>query len=122
MKSKLLLPSRVPDIINTFRLYFGRPEHILERAINKAKSMPSPRDKLEVLFEFALNVQNICATMVSCGLESHLNNAMLVKELLDKLSNHYKLNWAMQPRDESVSKIKVFSKRSHPILVRAVHR
>ena len=34
---------------------------------------------------------------------------MLVKELLDKLPIQYKLNWAMQPRDESVRIIKAFS-------------
>ena len=71
----------MPDIINTLCLYFGRAEHILERAIIKAKSMPSPRDKLEALIEFALSVQNICATVEFSGLTSHLNNSTLVKEL-----------------------------------------
>lgn len=109
VKSKLLLPALVPDIIRTLRLVFGRPEHILERVINKARNMPSPRDKLEALIEFALNVQNICATIESCGLDGHLNNPMLVKELLDKLPNQHKLNWAMMQKDESVPILKSFS-------------
>lgn len=99
----------MPDIIQTLRLCFGRPEHLLERAINNAKNMPSPKDKLESIIEFAINVQNICATMESCGLESHLNNPMLVKELVDKLPTQYKLNWAMLQRDERTPIVKSFS-------------
>ena len=70
MKSKLLLLSLLPDIINKLRLCFGRPEHILERAIIKAKSMPSSGDKLDAIIKFSLSVQVICATMESCGLKS----------------------------------------------------
>ncbi|GBP17521.1 hypothetical protein EVAR_74115_1 [Eumeta japonica] len=113
VKSKLLIPALVPDVIRTLRLCFGRPEHILERVINKARTMPSPRDKLESIIEFAINVQNICATMESCGLESHLNNPMLVKELVDKLPNQHKLNWAMSQRRKS-SRYKIIQHMALP--------
>ncbi|XP_075158026.1 uncharacterized protein LOC142231296 [Haematobia irritans] len=96
VKSKLLLPQLVPEIIETLRMCFGRPEHILERAINKARSMPSPKDKLESLIDFALSVKNIVATIESCEMQVYLNNPMIVKELVEKLPSHYKLNWAMQ--------------------------
>ncbi|KAI8116325.1 hypothetical protein CVS40_11602 [Lucilia cuprina] len=47
--------------------------------------------------------------MESCGLDSHLNNPMLVKELVDKFSNLHKLNWAMYQRDERIPIVKSFS-------------
>ncbi|XP_044570129.1 uncharacterized protein LOC123257009 [Drosophila ananassae] len=34
---------------------------------------------------------------------------MLVKELVDKLPNQHKLNWAMQPRDDRIAAVKAFS-------------
>ncbi|XP_036329696.1 uncharacterized protein LOC118741829 [Rhagoletis pomonella] len=103
VKDKLLLPTMVPDVLNTLKMFFGRPEHILERMITKARKIPPPKERLESLIEFALAVRNICATMQTCKLEQHLNNPMLVKELVDKLPNQHKLAWAMYPRDGSPS-------------------
>lgn len=45
----------------------------------------------------------------ACKLDAHLNNPMLVKVLLDKLSNNYKLQWAMQPKPNGVPTLKIFS-------------
>lgn len=109
VKSKLLLPQMVPEIIQTLRMCFGRPEHILERVIAKARSMPVVKDKLDALIEYAMCVRNICATMEGCQLESHLSNPLLVKELLDKLPNNHKLSWAMCQKDETIPVVKVFS-------------
>ncbi|XP_073836062.1 uncharacterized protein isoform X2 [Musca autumnalis] len=109
VRSKLMLPAMVPEIIQTLRMYFGRPEHILERVIEKARKFPPPKDKLEGIIEFALCVKNICSTMEACKLDSHLNNPMLVKELLDKLNSQYKLNWATHPKDDRIPIVKLFS-------------
>ncbi|XP_075167473.1 uncharacterized protein LOC142239564 [Haematobia irritans] len=109
VKSKLLLPQMVPEIIETLRMCFGRPEHILDRAISKARNMPAIKDKLDALIEYAMCVRNICSTMEGCKLNSHLNNPLLVKELVDKLPNNYKLNWAMSLKDETTPVVKVFS-------------
>jgi len=92
---------------------FGRPEHILERIINKAKSTPPIKEKLETLIDFSLSVQNICATMESCQMYTHMHNSFLVKELVEKLPNNYKLNWAMNPRNDSVPIVKQFSDWLH---------
>ncbi|XP_070854714.1 uncharacterized protein [Drosophila suzukii] len=35
VKDKLLLPSLVPEVMSTLKMFFGRPEHILERMIDK---------------------------------------------------------------------------------------
>jgi len=34
----LLLPALVPEVINTLKILFGRPEHILDRLIDKIRS------------------------------------------------------------------------------------
>lgn len=109
VKSKLMLPTMVPEIIQTLRMYFGRPEHILERVIEKARKLPSTKEKLESMIDFALSVKNIYSTMEACKMESHMNNPMLVKEFVDKLTSQYKLNWAMYPKDERVPIVKTFS-------------
>lgn len=109
VKNKLLLPQMVPEIIQTLRMCFGRPEHILDRVISKARGMPAIKDKLEALIEYAMCVRNICATMEACQLQSHLNNPLLVKELVDKLPNNHKLSWAMSPKNEHAPVVKIFS-------------
>ncbi|XP_037828693.1 uncharacterized protein LOC119616432 [Lucilia sericata] len=109
VKNKLLVPQMVPEIIRTLRMCFGRPEHILERVISKAKNMPPIKDKLDTLIEYAMCVRNICATMECCQMQSHLNNPLLVKELVDKLPNNHKLTWAMCYKDDRVPITKSFS-------------
>ncbi|XP_036347976.1 uncharacterized protein LOC118757366 [Rhagoletis pomonella] len=109
VKSKLFLPSMVPEIIKTLRMCFGRSEHILERAMDKARAMPALKDKLEGLIEFALCVRNICATVEGCQMHIHLHNPRLVKELVDKLPNGKKLNWAVHPTDDKIPVVKQFS-------------
>nr|XP_043069359.1 uncharacterized protein LOC122322069 [Drosophila bipectinata] len=99
----------IPEVISTLKMFFGRPEHILERMVEKVRRLAPPKDRLEALIEYALAVRNVCATMEACDLKAHLNNPMLVKELVDKLPNQHKLNWAMQPRDDRVAAVKAFS-------------
>jgi len=79
-------------------MFFGRPEYILERMIDKVRKLAPPKEKLESIIEYALAVRNICATIKACSLTAHLNIPMLVKELVDKLPSNYKLNWAMHTR------------------------
>ncbi|XP_036347310.1 uncharacterized protein LOC118756663, partial [Rhagoletis pomonella] len=109
VKNKLFLPSMVADIIQTLKMCFGRPEQILERAMNRARAMPPIKDKLESLIDFALCVKNICTTMEGCQMYAHLHNPLLVKELVDKLPNNQKLNWAMTPKDNAIPAVKLFS-------------
>ncbi|XP_075150658.1 uncharacterized protein LOC142224756 [Haematobia irritans] len=42
-------------------------------------------------------------------MEAHMNNPMLVKELVEKLSSQYKLNWAMFPKSDETPILKTFS-------------
>ncbi|XP_046867753.1 uncharacterized protein LOC124460606 [Drosophila willistoni] len=109
VRDKLLLPILVPDVINTLKTFFGRPEQTLDRLIDKIRKINVHKDKLESIVDFAMAVRNACATMEACNLTSHLNNPMLLQELIDKLPTQQKLNWAMHPRNESIPVIKSFS-------------
>lgn len=109
VKSKLLIPSMVNEIIQTLEMCFGRPEHILDSMIEKATKTPPLKDKLDSLIEYALTIRNICSTMEACNLVAHLNNPLLVKTLVDKLPNNQKLNWAMHAKDDKVPVVKAFS-------------
>ncbi|XP_055922260.1 uncharacterized protein LOC129953275 [Eupeodes corollae] len=115
VRNKLLLPSLVPEIIQTLKMCFGRPEYIIENMIDRARKLPPPKDKLENIIEFALSVSNICSTMEACQMSAHLNNPMLVKEFVDKLPSQYKLSWAMQQKEERVPIVKTFSTWLHNI-------
>jgi len=99
----------VPEVISTLKTFFGRPDQILDRLIQKAKRFSVNRDRLDSLIDYALAVRNICATMEACQLDAHLKIPMLVRELVDKLPNQYKLNWAMHPNDGSIANGKAFS-------------
>lgn len=104
-----MLPKMVPEIIQTLKMCFGRPEHILERVVGKARKISPPKDKLESMIDFALCVKNIYSIMEACEMYDYMNNPMLVKELVDKLSSQYKLNWATYPKDSKVPIMKTFS-------------
>jgi len=46
VKDKLLLPSLVPEVISTLKMFFGRPEHILERMIVKVRKLAPTKEKM----------------------------------------------------------------------------
>jgi len=95
----LTLPNCVPRVIETLRLYFGRPTVLIEHYISKVREMPSPKpDKLETLFDFAIAIQNLCMTMQQAEQTNHMTNPMLLKQLVEKLPPMIKMNWAIHKR------------------------
>jgi len=40
--------------MSTLKMFFGRPEHILERMIDKVRKLAAPKEKLESITEYAL--------------------------------------------------------------------
>ncbi|XP_041632480.1 uncharacterized protein [Drosophila kikkawai] len=109
VRDKLLLPALVPEVINTLITFFGRPEQILDRLIDKIRKITVHKDRLESLIDFAMAVRNACATMEACNLYAHLDNPMLLRELVDKLPTQHKLSWALHPRSPSIPVVKSFS-------------
>lgn len=63
VRSKLLIPTMVPDVISTLIMLFGRPELIIHTMLQQIRSEPAPKvDKLETLISFALSVQPVLAS------------------------------------------------------------
>ncbi|XP_058447516.1 uncharacterized protein LOC131427935 [Malaya genurostris] len=57
--------------------------------------MPAPKtEKLGTLIDCGVAVQNMCATIVACGLNEHLCNVALLQELVERLPPTIKLDWA----------------------------
>lgn len=99
VRSKLMLPASVPEIIQTLRLLYGRPELIISSLLKQVREVPTPKaDKLETLVTFGLAVQNFCGHLQAAGQQQHLSNPILLQELVDKLPAHIKLDWALNKR------------------------
>ncbi|XP_062557227.1 uncharacterized protein LOC134222098 [Armigeres subalbatus] len=94
-RSLLMHPSNVPAIIRTLKMRFGQPEAVVHSLIQKVNALPAIReDKLETLVEFAVNVQNFCATVDAYELDDYMYNVSLLHQLVHKLPSSLKLDWA----------------------------
>ncbi|XP_055622535.1 uncharacterized protein LOC129766105 [Toxorhynchites rutilus septentrionalis] len=83
VQSRLLLPDSVPDVIEDLRKLFGSPEKLLKSLIAKVRRTQSPRlDRLETFLYFGITVKQLCDHLEAAGLHDHLNNPMLVQELV----------------------------------------
>ncbi|XP_055633071.1 uncharacterized protein LOC129773484 [Toxorhynchites rutilus septentrionalis] len=99
VKSFLLHPSTVSNVLSTLYTLYGRPEIIANDLLSKVRSTPPPKaDKLETLLNFGLIVQNLCAHLKAVGMDSFLKNPMLLNELVDKLPTNIRLDWALYQR------------------------
>ncbi|XP_055632521.1 uncharacterized protein LOC129772999 [Toxorhynchites rutilus septentrionalis] len=96
VRSRLLLPSSVPQVISTLRTLYGRPELLIRSLIEKVHRAPAPRhDRLETVVEFGLTVQNLVDHLKAANQVLHLANPVLVQELVEKLPGSLKLEWAV---------------------------
>lgn len=110
VRSRLLFPSSVPQVIETLRVLFGRPELIIQTLLSKIRDEPAPRaDKLESLISYGLSVQNLTDTMIASNQVAHLSNPTLLQELVDKLPPTIKLNWAMHKLNLNETSLTTFS-------------
>ena len=74
--------------------------------MEKATKIPPLKDELYSIIEFVLTIRNICSTMDACNMTAHINNPILVKNLVEKLPNNHKL---MHPKDIKVPIVKFYS-------------
>lgn len=106
----LLLPSSVPEVIETLRQLYGRPEIIVNDLLQRIRGLPMPKyDKLETLIRFSTSVQNFVRVIVATQLNNHLNNPMLLQELLEKLPAQLRIDWALNHPDLSTANLATFS-------------
>ncbi|XP_036327401.1 uncharacterized protein LOC118740009 [Rhagoletis pomonella] len=71
---------------------------------------PQTTDNLESLVNFALEVQNVCASMKASGLQAHLNNPELEQKLVSKLPAIFQAFWGMHKLSLTESNLENFSK------------
>ncbi|KAJ6647830.1 hypothetical protein Bhyg_03053, partial [Pseudolycoriella hygida] len=95
VEQQLLYPDDVPQVIETLKVIFGRPEYVIDKLLEKISKQPPPQaEDLSSLVKYSMNVQNICGTIKAANATEHLNNPSLMKALVDKLPPSIQLNWA----------------------------
>ncbi|XP_058827116.1 uncharacterized protein LOC131687095 [Topomyia yanbarensis] len=110
VRSRLLLPASVPQVIATLQVLYGRPELLIHTLLKKLRDIPSPKpEKLDTLISFGMAVQNLCDHLVAGNQDAHLNNPTLLYELVEKLPAHLKLDWAMYKRQFLVADLRIFA-------------
>lgn len=106
----LLLPSSVPDVIETLRQLYGRPEIIINDLLQRIRNLPLPKyDKLDTIIRFSTSVQNFVRVIVATQLNNHLNNPLLLQELLEKLPAQLRIDWALNYPDAVRADLATFS-------------
>lgn len=100
VKSCLLRPEKVPEVIETLKMLYGKPELIILTLIDQMRTEPAPKaDNLSSLIHYALTIRNLCATIEASGLVEHLNNPTLLSELVSKLPTQTRLEWGKFKRN-----------------------
>ncbi len=93
--SMLLHPSSVPEIIDTLRMLFGRPEFVAESLLEDLQKEAPPRENdLNALIKFALKVKNLVATFRNFGPSDYLQNPLMLNKLVERLPTQTRINCA----------------------------
>ncbi|XP_058816370.1 uncharacterized protein LOC131679655 [Topomyia yanbarensis] len=96
VRSRLLLPASVPNVLATLEILYGRPELLIHALLQRIRGVPAPKqERLDTLIGFGMAVQNFCDHLEAGRHEAHLNNPMLLFELVEKLPAHMKLDWSL---------------------------
>lgn len=111
VRSRLLLPSAVPQIIETLRMLYGRPEQLMRMLLSKVRKAPSPRaHKLSSYIQYGVVVQELTDHLEATGLTAHLVNPMLIQELTEKLPASLQLEWVRYRRKAQSVTLRTLSK------------
>ncbi|XP_039435604.2 uncharacterized protein LOC120417569 [Culex pipiens pallens] len=110
VRSSLVFPSAVPGIIQDLRNMFGRPEKLLKALLEKVRQAPAPHaDRLGTFINFGMVVKQLCDHLEAAGLQDHLNNPMLVQELIEKLPPSYQMDWVRFKRGNKENPLRRFA-------------
>ncbi|XP_055632594.1 uncharacterized protein LOC129773069 [Toxorhynchites rutilus septentrionalis] len=92
-------------------------EALLKTLLVKVRNAPAPRvDRLESFIHFGITVKQLCDHLETARLHEHLNNPMLVQELVDKLPPSYKLDWVRFKRNKVESPLRMFTNFTNDIV------
>ncbi|CAK1580697.1 unnamed protein product [Parnassius mnemosyne] len=79
--SALLFTAKEPaDIMRTLEQCFGRPEVIIDCALDDLKRLPRPGQTAQELNSFAIKLQNIVCIIQNVDGKGYLQNPMLTRE------------------------------------------
>ncbi|XP_062698658.1 uncharacterized protein LOC134284186 [Aedes albopictus] len=110
VRSNLLLPSSVPQVLTTLETLFGNPERIIQSLLTRVRNTPAPRaDKLETLINFGVVVQNLVGHLKAANQQVHLTNPSLLRDLVDKLPANIRLDWALYKKRVVAADLETFS-------------
>ncbi|XP_055645430.1 uncharacterized protein LOC129781951 [Toxorhynchites rutilus septentrionalis] len=110
VRSRLLLPKAVPQVIETLRMLYGRPEQLIHTLLSKVRRTDAPRaDRLETFIPFGMAVQELCDHLEAAELHDHLVNPVLIQELVDKLPASTKREWVHHKRNAANVNLRTFS-------------
>ncbi|XP_055549309.1 uncharacterized protein LOC129732445 [Wyeomyia smithii] len=110
VRSRLVLPAAVPQVIEALRRRYGRPELLINALLEKVRKIPAPKaDRLEGLIEYGMAVQALCDHIEAANEHVHLSNPMLLQELVGKLPADQKLMWAAHKRHHGNVDLKTLS-------------
>ncbi|XP_058811010.1 uncharacterized protein LOC131675893 [Topomyia yanbarensis] len=110
VRSRLIFPDSVPDVIKDLRDLFGKPEKLLKSLLVKVRRAQPPRvDQLNSFIHFGITVKQLCDHLEAAKMTDHLNNTMLVQEIVDKLPPTYKLEWVRFKRSKIGTPLRVFT-------------
>ncbi|XP_041450125.1 uncharacterized protein LOC121404539 [Drosophila obscura] len=91
----LIHSSNVPNILETLKQHFGRPEKLVKSQISRVREFPSIREgRLEQLVDFKMKVQNLASFLEAASAHQQLKNPTLMEELILKLPVQQRLEWA----------------------------
>lgn len=75
VRSRLLLPQSVPQVIEALRVMYGRPEQLIHMLLDKVKKTEAPKsDRLETFIPFSLTIQELCDHLEAAEHRDHLVN------------------------------------------------
>ncbi|XP_073819921.1 uncharacterized protein [Musca autumnalis] len=95
VKSLLIHPDNVDDIIEQLRFRFGRPEQLIHSQLRQARYLPHiSENNLIKLVPFSTKVKNLAVFLQSVNAQQHIANPTLLEELVSKLPMSKKLEWA----------------------------
>ncbi|XP_055584688.1 uncharacterized protein LOC129737550 [Uranotaenia lowii] len=110
VRSRLVLPAGVPQVIERLRRRYGRPELLINGLLKKVREIPALKtDRLEGLISFSDAVQTLCAHIEAAREHTHLSNPSLLQELILKLPSNHQMMWARYQRQFSHVNLQTFN-------------
>lgn len=116
--SALLYTATDPQIImRTLEQCYGRPEMIIDNALEEVKKLPRLGSTASELNAFAIKLQNIVTTISCLDDRGYLRNPMLTRQVTEKLTPHLKSKWCdyaedfPQPREAELATLSRFLMR-----------